>query len=437
MGEADERLVDTLQRAAFGYFTEFVNRENGMVADTSLPGSPCSIACVGFALSAYPAGVERGWMTRGQAAALTLATLRFLAAAEQSEAPDATGFKGFFFHFLDMATGRRAGACELSTIDTSLLFGGILAAAAYFTGADAGESEIRRLADALYRRVDWQWMQNGELTICQGWRPESGFIPHGWEGFNESTLLFALALASPTFPLPASSYLGWVMEFQWETIYDIPHLFVGPLFIHYFSHAWIDFRGIRDRFMRNKDCDYFENTKRAIAVQREYCRRNPRGHQGYGRDFWGLSAGEGPSGKMLREDIRDRNCYGYTARGAPFGPDDGTICPWAMPAALPFAPEAALAGTRNLLQNHPRAVVGGRFASGFNPAVDQDGEAWRPKGLFGLDQGLLVMAIENFRSGLTWRLMRGAQPLRTGLERAGFTGGWLEAGPDEASGAAP
>jgi hypothetical protein len=425
--------VDDIQRAAFGYFTEFADPATGLVPDTSAPGSPSSIACIGFGLSCYPIGVERGWMARDAAADLTLATLRFLFRAEQGDQADAAGHKGFFYHFLDMTSGRRAGGCELSTLDTSLLFGGVLAAAGYWSGPGAAEREIRELADRLYRRVDWQWAQDGDLTITQGWRPESGFILSGWEGFNEAMLLFVLGLGSPTRPLPESAYGAWVREFQWENIYDIPLLFAGPLFIHYFSHAWIDFRGIRDPLMRNKGSDYFENTRRAIAVQREYCRRNPKRLRDYGLNFWGISAGEGPTGQLLREDIRDRNTYGYSARGVPYGPDDGTVSPWSMPAALPFAPEAAVAGARNLIDNYPRAVPGGRFSSGFNLAVEVDGEPWRTESIYGLDQGIVAMAIENFRSGLIWRIMRASPYLRKGLERAGFTGGWLEAAEERAS----
>ena len=367
-------------------------------------------------------------MTRGEALALTLATLRFFAAAEQSGAPNASGFQGFYYHFLDMRSGERFWRCELSLIDSALLLAGILTAAAFFTGDGAPEREIRELADALYRRADWPWAQNGKATLTQGWKPEAGFLSSGWEGYNEALLLFVLALGSPSFPLPATSYANWTMTFQWEGIYGIEHLFAGPLFIHFFPQAWIDFRGIRDPFMRAKNSDYFSNTRCAVNVQREYCRRNPFGFEGYGADFWGISAGDGPDAESLREDERDRRVYGYVARGIPFGPDDGTISPWAMPAALPFCRDAALAGTRNLLANFPGAVPGGAFASGFNPSVRAGGHAWRSAHLYGLDQGLLVMAIENARSGFLWELTRSCPFIRAGLSRADFRGGWLDGG---------
>lgn len=420
----DGPLLERFQRAAFDYFIENCNPANGLVADTSRDHSPCSIAVVGFALSSYPIGVEHGWITREDAAARTLAALRFFWSSSQSEAVDTTGYKGFYYHFLDMHTGRRVWKCELSLIDTTLLLAGMLTAAMYFDASTKNESEIRELADALYRRVDWQWAQNGMETLSQGWKPESGFLHYGWEGYNEATILYILALASPTFPLPASCYESWTATYQWENIYDVGFLYAGPLFVHFFSHAWIDFRGIQDDFMREKGCDYFENSRRAIAIHREYAWRNPREFKDYGLNFWGLSAGDGPGAEESRENDKDRRYFGYMARGVPFGPDDGTISPWAMLASLPFAPRAALSGTRNLLEKYSKVCARYRFSSGFNPTIADDG-GWISPGYYGLDQGLIVMTIENYRSNLIWKLMQSCTYVRTGLTRAGFQGGWL------------
>ena len=420
----DDALLDRFQRSAFGYFLEHYNPANGLVADTSRSGSPCSIAVVGFALSCYPIGAERGWLTRNDAISRTLAVLRFFWNSDQGPNPDATGYKGFYYHFLDMRNGRRVWQCELSLVDTALFLAGVLTAARYFTSPTSDEAEIRELADAIYRRVDWKWAQDDVQTISQGWKPECGFLHYGWEGYNEATILYVLAMASPDFPLPDSSYAGWTATYQWENIYDVDFLYAGPLFTHYFSHAWIDFRGIQDAFMREKNCDYFENSRRAIAVQREYALRNPNGFKAYGPDCWGISAGDGPGNEELREDETDRRFFGYMARGVPFGPDDGTLCPWAMLASLPFAPKPALAGARYLLEKHPEVCRDYRYASGFNPTLADDG-GWISEGHFGLDQGLIVMAIENHRSQLIWNLMRSCPHVRTGLTRAGFNGGWL------------
>ncbi len=270
---SDDTLVTRLQRAAFSYFLDYADAENGLVADTSREGSPCSIAVVGFALSCYPVAVENGWLPRAEAAARTLKALRFLARSRQSEAPDATGYKGFYYHFLDMRTGRRVWQCELSLIDTALLTAGILVAGCYFDGGNE-ETEIRERADALYRRVDWRWAQNGTTGLTQGWKPECGFLHYGWEGYNEATILYVLGLGSPTFALTPGGYERWSLTYQWENLLDRDVLYSGPLFTHLFSHAWIDFRGIRDAFMREKSSDYFENTRSAIAIHREYGERN-------------------------------------------------------------------------------------------------------------------------------------------------------------------
>jgi hypothetical protein len=424
--ETDEALLDRFQRAAFGYFVETFNPTNGLVADTSRPGSSASIAVVGFALSAYPVGVERDWMTRSDASARTLTTLRFFWDAPQNQGPGATGYKGFFYHFLDMQTGARAGACELSSMDTALVVAGALTAAAYFTEDTPAESEIRFLADALYRRVDWSWAQARQATVRMGWKPKSGFLRQNWEGYSEAILLYALGLASPTHPLSGASYAASTLTYRWETIYDQEVLYAGPLFIHQFSHAWIDFAGLRDRFMHERNSDYFENSRRATLIQREYARRNPHGYMGYDEDGWGLTANDGPGVKTVRRDGRKRRFFGYKARGVPYGPDDGTLAPWAPLAALPFAPEFALPALRQLCSRHPRMVEGARLPGGFNPTLVEAGpDGWVSEGYFGLDQGIVVLMVENYRSGLIWRLMRRCPFLGEGLRRAGFSEGWL------------
>jgi len=422
----DEELLEHLQRGAFGYFLDEANPANGLVADTSRENAPASIAVVGLALTAYPVAVERGWLTREDAATRTLVALRFFEASPQGSAADATGCRGFYYHFLDLASGRRAWQCELSPIDTALLFAGVLTACAYFADANATEGEIRRLGAELYGRIDWDWARNGKDTVAQGWKPDSGFLHYGWEGYNEAALLYVLGLASPTHPLPASSYAAWTATYQWECIYGRDLLYAGPLFIHQLSHVWIDFRRLRDPFMKEKGSDYFENSCRAIDVQREYARRDPNEYGTYGPDCWGLSAGDGPGFRTTRVRGRDRRFFEYTARGAPYGPDDGTIAPGASLASLPFAPAQALSAVRHLLALYPEWTETWRLPSGFNRAAPgADARGWISEGWFGLDQGMAVLMIENYRSGLIWKLMRSSDLIRNGLSRAGFAGGWL------------
>ncbi|WP_037472831.1 glucoamylase family protein [Simplicispira psychrophila] len=424
--DADEALLHTLQQEAFAYFLQNINPHNGLVADTTRPGSPCSIAVVGFALSAYPVGVERGWMARADAVERTLVVLQFLTHSDQSGAPDATGYQGYYYHFLDMQSGQRVWNSELSLIDTGFLITGVLTAAAYFTATTAAETELRRLGDALYRRIHWRWAQREHAAVTHGWKPECGFLNYGWEGYSEAILLYVLGLGSPSHPLTTESYPAWTLTYQWENLYGQDFLYAGPLFIHQFSHAWLDFRDIQDAFMREKNCTYFENSRRAAYVQREYATRNPLGFTGYGADCWGISAGDGPSVAPQTIIGRHQTFYGYAARGVPYGPDDGTISPSSLLSTLVFAPEITLPALRSVLAHDPPGDTTSIHTSGFNASVAHTGpQGWLSEGEFGLDQGIMVVMIENYRSGLLWRLNRSIPYIQQGLRRAGFQGGWL------------
>lgn len=311
-------------------------------------------------------------------------------------------------------------------IDTALLIAGALTAATYFTADGADEIELRALVETLYGRIDWQWAQGGAATIRQGWKPECEFLHYGWEGYSEAIVLYALALGSPTHALTADCYEAWTVTYQWENLYGYDLLYAGPLFVHQFSHAWIDLRGLQDRFMREKGCDYFENSRRATYVQREYARRNPNAFVGYDEDCWGLTACDGPSDERIEISNEPRRLFGYAARGVPYGPDDGTLAGWAPLASLPFAPDIALRAVRSMAARYPEMLPDQRYASSFNPTlIGPDQRAWVSPGHFGLDQGIVVMMIENHRTQLIWRLVRGCAHIANGLRRGGFRGGWL------------
>jgi hypothetical protein len=437
---ADEsEQLQRLQNKAFAYFRHETNPLNGLVLDKTAPDWPASIAATGLALACYPIAVERGMMPKTEAIALILATLRFFWNSPQGPEPDATGYHGFYYHFLDMRTGRRAWQCELSTVDSAFLIAGMLAAAAYFRDDTPAEQEIRALADDLYRRVDWQWMQTQGKTIGHGWRPESGFLPFRWQGYDEALLLYTLALGSPTYPLPLESYLAWCSTYEWKRCYDIDYLYSGPLFTHQLSHVWIDFRGIQDAFMRDKGIDYFENSRRAAQVQQRYSIENPLGFRGYCGHCWGITASDGPGPATLTIDGVERRFYDYEGRGAPYGIDDGTLAPWAVVASLPFAPEIVLPGIHHYmhtLQLHDRHAYG--FKSTLNQTFNGSAsgthrgeltrDGWVSPWHFGLNLGPIVLMTENHRSGMLWELMRGCRWVVDGLRRAGFTGGWLGAG---------
>ena len=298
-GVLSEAELDLLQRNAFAYFLHETHAGSGLVRDSTHDGSPSSIAAVGLALTAYPVGVTRGLMDRDEAAARTLTTLRFLWNAEEGEERDATSHRGFFYHFLDMGSGRRAWDCELSTIDTAYLMAGALVAAAYFDGEEREERAIRETADALYRRCDFTWALNGGLLLSHGWKPEGGFLKRRWTGYSEALVLYLLALGSPTHPIPPKSYAAFTSSYLFRKLYGIEYLHAAPLFIHQLSHVWVDFRGIRDEPMRARGLDYFENSARATRVQRLYAIRNPKHFAGYGENCWGITASEGPGPATL------------------------------------------------------------------------------------------------------------------------------------------
>jgi hypothetical protein len=423
-----ERLLDVIQQHTFGYFLHEVNPINGLVKDKTAEAWPASITAVGLALAAYPVGVERGLIRREEAIERTLATVRFFQRSQQGTQPDVTGYKGFYYHFLDMDTGRRVWSCELSTVDTAFLLAGMLAAAAYFSRDTGAEREIREVVDELYRRVHWDWACNGGPLLTHGWKPESGFLPYRWEGYDEGLLLYILGLGSPTHPLAAASYQQWASTYSWRYIYGTELLYSGPLFTHQLSHIWIDFRGIQDGAMADRGMDYFENSRRSTYVHQQYAIQNPQGWDGYGEHSWGFTACDGPGPAVQRIEGVERRFYDYLARGAPYGPDDGCIAPWAVVASLPFAPEIVLPTVEYFEHLRLRVNNPYGFKSTYNPTFrskTRRKNGWISPYHFGLDQGPIVLMIANYRSGFLWELLRDCPYLVTGLRRAAFTGGWL------------
>lgn len=422
--------LEKLQRETFGYFLHETNPDNGLVIDKTEADWPASIAATGLALACYPVAVERGFMPRAAAVERTLTTLRFFWNSPHGPEADATGYQGFYYHFLDMQTGRRAWQCELSTVDTAFLLAGALTAEIYFDADTADEHEIRMLADALYRRVDWQWAQDGGATVTHGWKPESGFLEYRWEGYDEALLLYTLGLGSPTHPLPESSYAAWTSTYRWEHCYGYEYLYAGPLFTHQLSHVWIDFRGIQDAFMRVKGIDYFENSRRATYVQQQYAIKNPLGFKDYKSCCWGITASEGPGPDTIKINGIERQFFDYVARGVPYGPDDGTLAPFALVASLPFAPEIVLPSIHHCIHQAKMTKFNSYgFKASFNPSHPGDpGNPygwWVSRWHYGLNQGPIILMIENYRTGLLWKLMRNCPYIASGLHRADFCGGWL------------
>jgi len=432
-----------MQRRTFRFFWERSNPANGLMVDRWPTPSFSSIAATGFALTAYPIGVKHGWITRDQARDRTLATLRFFWTAPQGDAPTGTaGYKGFFYHFLDMDSGLRFRQNELSSVDTSWLLAGMLFAGQYYDRAD--EAEIRDLAAKIYARCDWRWFQQQDAhkRVSMGWHPESGFITTPWFGYTEGQILYILALGAPDLHLDKDAYDGWCSTYpnSWRGSGDTRHLAFGPHFAHQYTQCWLDMRGIRDATMHDAGFDYFENSRRATYWQRDYAIRNPGKWTGYSKDIWGLTACDGPGGGQGMVNGSQRQFTGYSARGPiglPDGFDDGTIAPTAVVGSLPFAPEIVEPATQALYTRYGSAIYGQYgFLDAFNPSftfADQPHEhgtitataGWVDSDFLGFDQGPVVTMIENQRSGMIWDAMRNHPAIKRGLQRAGFTGGWL------------
>jgi hypothetical protein len=433
-----------LQERTFRFFWETGNPENGLIPDRYPTPSYSSIAAVGFGLTTYPVGVERGYITRQQARQRVLATLRFLAGARQgSEARGVTGHRGFFYHFVDMKTGERFEDSELSTIDTAILLAGALFCQSYFDGADPEEVEIRALVDTIYRRVDWQWAQPKGPAITLGWSPEDGFLRYDWRGYNEAMLVYLLALGSPTFPVGTDAWTEWTSTYdkQWASTFGQEHLNFPPLFGHQYTHVWTDLRDIRDPYMHQRGLDYFENSRRAVYAQQAYAVANPRRCRDYGVTVWGLTASDGPADLEVEDASGRRAFRSYTARGVdPTGKtDDCTLAPTAVVASMPFAPELVLPATLDMHRRFGRHIYSKYgFVDAFNRTFLFDvplrhgryvpGFGWVAGDYLGIDQGAMLAMMENYRSELVWRVMRKNPYLRRGLEQAGFSGGWLGPG---------
>jgi len=423
----DNEQLDALQEVTHQYYVHEINSDNGLIADKTEPGTPASIAATGMSLATVPIHVERDPSQREFWAEQVRKRLRFFWQSPQGTEPDSTGYKGFYYHFLDMQTGRRVWNCELSTIDSAFLLAGMLTAAWYFDRDSEVEREIRTLAEALYRRADWRWAQNGGATVTHGWKPETGFLPYRYEGYDEALLMYVLGLGSPTYSLPEESYAAWASSYEWKSVYGYEYLYSGPLFTHQLSHLWLDLRGIQDAFMRDHGIDYFENTRRATYVHQQYAIRNPLQFEGYNDRCWGITASNGPGWVTRRIKGVQRQFFDYVARGAPYGPDDGTIAPWVVVASLPFAPEIVAPTVEQFSQMDLGMLEPYGFKSTFNLTFEAAGNCrcWVSPWHFGIDQGPIILTIENYRTGLIWNVMRRCPYIVTGLRRAGFRGGWL------------
>lgn len=380
----DLAFVDAIARETFDFFWLEANPENGLVKDRSTPQSVSSIASVGFGLAAIPAAIDRGWITRDAGYERARITLETFVNGEVE------GERGFFYHFVDMQTGERVWASELSSIDTALLVSGALVAGQYFEG-----TAVQTLATQLYENVQWDWMLADGDVMRMGWRPESGFLSAAWDHFDESLILYALAIGSPTFPIPAASWDLWdrPINRRGEYIY-LPG---EPLFVYQYPLAFLDLRGQEDAY-----ANYWNNAVRACQRNRQFSLDRSTDYQTYQNGVWGLSASDGP--------------FGYRAYGAADGNHDGTIAPYAPAACLPFTPENAHEGMRALLRTYGTRVW---REYGFVSAINAD-ENWYSRDHIGIDQGDILLMIVNYQDGLVWDLFMAIPNIQQALDAMGF-----------------
>lgn len=427
-----EAFLNDLKLKTFSYFWDQADPFTGQIPDRYPNETFASIAATGFGLSAYLVGIENGFITREQGAERVLKTLRWLLRSAQG--PDKagkTGYRGFYYHFLTNRDGFRFKKVELSTVDTGLLMAGILSCQSYFDGSNDQEKEIRELADKLYMRVEWDWAMNGQKVMSMGWHPETGFIKSSWIGYTEAMVLVVLAMGSPTHPIADDAWSEWCKTYQWADFYGYEHLNFESLFGHQYSHMYIDFRGIQDEYMQGKGIDYFENSRRATLSNRAYCIQNPGGFAAYSDSIWGLTACDGPADTSMVINGKKIDFFTYRARGASvqYIVDDGTIAPTAAGGSIPFAPEECISALMAMRKKYGDKLYGQYgFKDAFNTTyiTPKDPDGWFDVDYLGIDQGPIVIQIENYQTGLIWNLMKKNKHVVNGLKRAGFKGGWLE-----------
>jgi hypothetical protein len=424
-----EEFIEDLKSRTFNYFWEVVDTVNFQTDDRHPSKVFTSIAATGFALPSYIIGIENNYISREEGAERVRKALMWLWNSKQGpEESGTTGYKGIYYHFLNYGSGTRYKNVELSTIDSGLLFAGILVCQSYFDADNEIESEIRQLADSLYLRADWNWAMNGNPTMSMGWKPESGFIESSWDGYNEAMILLIMAMGSPTHPIPDDSWENWVSTYDWKNYYGYEHVNFGPLFGHQYSHMFIDFRGIQDAYMKDKGIDYFENSRRATLANRAYCIDNPKKFEGYNENIWGLTACDGPANEVRIWKEKEIQFKTYHARGAASGyeEDDGTITPTAAGGSIPFTPEESLNALYTMKKTFgDKLYQEYGFKDAFNLSYTKEG--WFNEDYIGIDQGPILIMLENHQTGLIWDLMKKNPYIIKGLQKAGFTGGWLEA----------
>lgn len=387
----DQQFLEDLERRSFQYFWEEADPHTGLVPDRArMDGSKlddnhqdvASIAATGFGLTALCIAADRNWISQSQARERTRNTLQFFANKAFQQ-------HGWFYHWLDAKTGERRWTSEVSSIDTALLLAGVLTARQYFRD----DPEIRKQATKIYERVDFHWMLNGHaLLLSHGWKPETGFLKPRWDTYSEDTILYLLAIGSPTHPISSASwYALWRDRYRYEAYTYFTTIGV-PLFMHQYAHAWIDYRARRET--RGDRIDYFDNSIKATLAHRAFCINLGHDFPAFEPNIWGITASD--------------SAKGYLAWGGPpRDPEiDGTVVPSAAGGSLMFTPELSVAALRAITDKYGEKIYGKYgFVDAFNP-----GSGWIDSDVIGINAGIILLSAENARTGNVWNwFMRNAE----------------------------
>jgi hypothetical protein len=389
----DAQLMDEIESAAFQFFWTQANPQTGLIKDrASATGTDnytvSSIASVGFGLTALCIADSRGYMPSASIRDRVLTTLNTLL-------NNADNYQGFFYHFLDMSTAKRAWTSELSNIDTAILLCGVLTARQHF----ASDAQIPAIATQIYERVNWPWMlDNSSNTLWMSWTPESGFQNAHWDHYCELMMMYLLGIGSPTHPLPAATWSAWSRPTF--TFNGLTYISSGdPLFTHQYSHAWFDFRNKHDAF-----ADYFQNSVTATQAHKQFCLSLAAQYPTYADDLWGITASD--------------SAHGYVAWGGPpaAGPIDGTIVPCASGGSLPFLYADCMKVLRKIRSNYTARAWGKYgFIDAFNP-----GSSWTNTDVIGIDLGITMLMTENYRTQFVWNSFMANPEAQSAMQLAGF-----------------
>lgn len=401
----DDEFLDMVERKAFDFFNHHQSLKTGLFADTT-GGGDASIASTGFGIAALCIGAERGWISKDEAQKrVSLALDSFIPKAEGAETM-AEGRYGFFYHFLDINNGRRAGKSEISTVDTAILVCGAITAGEYFGG------EIKEKADKLYRNVEWgKFLGKSDSPFkdlfSMGWSPERGFLESYWDYYtDELVLINLLAIGSPTLPVAPDVFYAWSRHEGTYGKDGKPFIYSwhGALFSYQYANAWFDFQNMVDK----KGVNWFENSTNATLANRQFCIDNSQNYKGYGPNSWGITSMDRPGGYTMH--------FGVPPTGSGEPQYDGTISPTGPAGSIVFTPYLSLSALKYMYINYPKLWGQYGLRDSFN--LDKN---WYSSTYYGIGEAMILLPIENFRTGFIWKYFMKNVYVQDALKKAGFT----------------